>query len=93
VRVLVLTLDLGIPGCRSLKARRSVLARLKASLRKDLNLSVSEVPPRDIHDRARLGVAAVVDNRAQGDAQYERIHAILARDPRVLLIAEEKEYW
>jgi uncharacterized protein YlxP (DUF503 family) len=93
VRVLVLTLDLGIPGCRSLKARRSVLERLKASLRRDLNLSVSEVAPRDLHDRARLGVAAVVDNRAQGDAQYEKIHAVLAREPRLVLIAEEKEYW
>jgi hypothetical protein len=93
VRVLVLTLELGIPGCRSLKARRSVIERLKASLRKDLNLSVSEIAPRDIHDRARLGVAAVVDNRAQGDAQYEKIHAVLGREPRVVLIAEEKEYW
>lgn len=93
MRVLVMTLELGIPGCRSLKARRSVLESLKARLRRDLNLSVSEVAPRDLHDRARLGLAAVVDTRAQGDAQYERIHALLAREPRVVLIDEEKEYW
>jgi uncharacterized protein YlxP (DUF503 family) len=93
VRVLVLTLDLNLPGCRSLKARRAVLERLKARLRRDLNLSVSEVAPRDIHDRARLGVAAVVDDRAQGDGQYEKVLAILAREPRVVLIDEEKEYW
>lgn len=93
MRVLVLTLELGIPGCRNLKARRSVLERLKARLRRDLNLSVSEVEPRDVHDRARLGVAAVVESRAQGDAQLEKVLAILAREPRVVLLDEEKEYW
>ncbi|MCB9514718.1 MAG: DUF503 domain-containing protein [Candidatus Krumholzibacteriia bacterium] len=93
MRVLVLTLELGIPGCRSLKARRAVLERLKARLRRDLNLSVSEVEPTGIHDRARLGVAAVVASRAQGDAQLEKVLAILEREPRVVLLEEEKEYW
>jgi uncharacterized protein YlxP (DUF503 family) len=51
------------------------------------------VAPRDIHDRARLGIAAVVDDRARGDAQYERILALLAREHRCQLIDDEKEYW
>ncbi len=88
-----MTVDLALPGCRSLKARRSVLESLKARLRRDLNLSVSEVEPRNVHDRARLGIAAVVDGRAQGDAQYERILALLERERGAVLIDEEKEYW
>ncbi len=91
--MLVMTIDLALPGCRSLKARRAALEPLKSRLRRDLNLSVSEVAPRDIHDRARLGIAAVVDDRARGDAQYERVLALLAREHRCLLIDEEKEYW
>ncbi len=91
--MLVMTLDLALPGCRSLKARRAALEPLKNRLRRDLNLSVSEVAPRDIHDRARLGIAAVVDDRARGDAQYERVLALLAREHRCSLIDEEKEYW
>ena len=91
--MLVMTVDLALPGCRSLKARRAVLESLKNRLRRDLNLSVSEVAPRDIHDRARLGIAAGVDDRARGDAQYERILAMLAGERRCLLIEEEKEYW
>lgn len=93
MRVLVMTVDLALPGCRSLKARRSVVEPLKSRLRRDLNLSVSEVAPKDARDRARLGIAAVVDSRAQGDAQYERILAILARDRQAVLVADEKEYW
>jgi uncharacterized protein YlxP (DUF503 family) len=93
VRVLIVTLDLHLPGVRSLKARRGVLEPLKARLRRDLNLSVSEVEPRHLHDRARLGLAAVVDNRATGDAQLSRIEAVLERDRRVTLIDREAEYW
>ncbi len=93
MRVLVMTVDLALPGCRSLKARRAILEPLKNRLRRDLNLSVSEVAPRDIHDRARIGLAAVVDGRAQGDAQYTRILALIERERRAMLIDDEKEYW
>ncbi len=93
MRVLIVTLDLQIPGCRSLKERRSALEPLKSRLRRDLNLSVSEVKPRSQRDRARLGLAAVVDNRAAGDAQLSRALAIVARDRRVLVLEQEVEYW
>ncbi len=93
MRVLVVSLDLHLPGIRSLKARRGVLEPLKSRLRRDLNLSVSEVEPRDRHDRARLGIACVVDHRAAGDAQLSKIEAVLARFKQVTLIETEAEYW
>jgi uncharacterized protein YlxP (DUF503 family) len=93
VRVLVVILDLQLPGVRSLKARRAVLEALKNRLRRELNLSVSELAPRNLHDRARLGIAAVVDHRAAGDAQKERIDALVAREHRVVVVEQEAEYW
>ena len=93
MRVLIVTLDLHLPGVRSLKARRGVLEPLKSRLRRDLNLSVSEVEPRQKSDRARLGLAAVIDNRAAGDAQLERILAVVAREPRVWIVEQAAEYW
>jgi uncharacterized protein YlxP (DUF503 family) len=93
VRVLIMSLDLHLPGCRSLKARRGLLEPLKSRLRRDLNLSVSEVEPRHSHDRARLGIACVVDHRAAGDAQRSRIEAIVERLREVTLLECEVEYW
>ncbi|MCP4546113.1 MAG: DUF503 domain-containing protein [bacterium] len=93
MRVLVVRLNLMIPGCRSLKERRGVLEPLKNNLRRKINLSVSEVKPRDIHDRASLGMAAVVDNTADGDAQLRRIEAIVEREHMVVPLEQEVEYW
>ena len=93
MRVLIVTLDLYLPGIRSLKERRGILEPLKVRLRRDLNLSVSEVEPRERRDRARLGLAAVVDNRARGDAQLERIRSTVERERRLVLLEEAAEYW
>jgi len=93
LRVLIVTLDLRIPGCRSLKERRGLLEPLKKRLRRDLNLSVSEVEPRDAPDRARLGLAGVVDHRAAGDSQLEKIRSMVDREPRLSVLDEDVEYW
>ena len=91
--MLILTLELALPGLRSLKARRGVLEPLKQRLRRDLNLSVSELPTGDRPDRARLGLAAVVQARAQGDAQLEKIRSMVEREPRLTVLDEAIEYW
>lgn len=93
MRVLVLTVELRLPGCRSLKERRGLLEPLKKRLRRDLNLSVSEVEPRDRPDRARLGIAGVVDHRAAGDSQLEKIRSMIGREHRLSVLDEDVEYW
>jgi len=93
LRVLILSLDIRIPGCRSLKERRGLLEPLKKRLRRDLNLSVSELEPRNSPDRARLGIAAVVDHRAAGDSQLEKIRSIIDREHRLSVLEEDLEYW
>jgi len=93
VRVLIVTLDLRLPGCRSLKERRHVLEPLKQRLRRDLNLSVSEVAPGGGRESARLGIAAVVEHAAAGDAQLSRLTAIVEREPRVVVVDQSAEYW
>ncbi len=93
MRVLIVSYDLHLPGCRSLKARRGLLEPLKSRLRRDLNLSVSEVEPRHRHDHARLGIACVVDHRAAGDAQLERIESVVAKFRGLTPLEVEVEYW
>ncbi len=57
--VLALDLDLHLPECRSLKAKRAVLRPVTDGLRARFRVSVAEVGEQDRWQRARVGVAVV----------------------------------
>jgi len=52
-------LQLHLPASDSLKAKRSVLNRVKERVRSRFNASVAEVDHQDLWQRATLGVAVV----------------------------------
>jgi len=52
-------LELHLPASDSLKAKRSVLNRVKERVRSGFNASVAEVHYQDLWQRAALGVAIV----------------------------------
>ena len=55
----VLSIDLLIPGCHSLKEKRHVLKKITESLRSRFNISIAEVGCGDLWQRALLACAAV----------------------------------
>ena len=57
--VKVLTVDLLIPGCSSLKEKRFVLQSLKSRLRGRFNASIAEVDHQDKWQRSTVVTAAV----------------------------------
>ncbi len=59
VIVAVQTCDLHLPGCQSLKEKRSVLKPLTGELRRALNVSVAETAHQDLWQRAEIACAAV----------------------------------
>ena len=59
MQVYVARFDLRIPGCRSLKEKRSVVKTLISALRSRFSLSVAEVDHQDLWQRTAIGVAAV----------------------------------
>ena len=63
VVVAVQTWELQLPGCQSLKEKRSLLQPLKITLRRSLNISVSETGAQDAWQAARLACAAVGTER------------------------------
>ena len=73
-------LDLHIPGCRSLKEKRSVIRRLAARLRKDFNVSVAEVDRQDLHQSARLGVAIVCNDKAFANTVLSKLVESVERE-------------
>lgn len=52
-------LELFLPASDSLKAKRSVLNRVKERVRSGFNASVAELEHQDLWQRATLGVAVV----------------------------------
>ncbi|MBA4384292.1 MAG: DUF503 domain-containing protein [Anaerolinea sp.] len=53
----LLTLKLSLPGCGSLKQKRSLLSPILARLHKEFNLSAAEIGLQDVWQSAWLGCA------------------------------------
>ena len=58
-----LTLDLRIEAAHSLKDKRQVVRSLKDSLRAGYNVSVAELDPSDLWQRATVGVVSISGSR------------------------------
>lgn len=56
--------DLLLPGCHSLKDKRGILQSLKAGLRRELNVAVSETGHQDTWQRAEIACAAIGTDRS-----------------------------
>lgn len=55
----ILTLDLLLNGCQSLKDKRQILNSLKKRLRDSFNVSVSELDHQDKWQRAMFGISCI----------------------------------
>jgi len=60
----ILVLHLRIPGCRSLKEKRSRLKPLLARLHKEFNISAAEIDDLDSWQSAQIACALVSNDRA-----------------------------
>lgn len=55
--------ELRLPGCTSLKEKRSALRGLDTLIHQKFNAAVAEVGHRDQHQRATVGVSVVADTQ------------------------------
>jgi uncharacterized protein YlxP (DUF503 family) len=70
----IYTLELHLPGSRSLKDRRQVLRRVKDRLRARHNLSIAELDEfGDLLQRAGLMIVAVAARREQLEKLFETV--------------------
>lgn len=90
-RIGVLTVELYISGCRSLKEKRQVVQSLTTRLRNDFNLSIAEVDHHDLHQRACLAIACVGN---QSDFVNRVLDTVLERmesEGRIMLLESHLE--
>jgi uncharacterized protein YlxP (DUF503 family) len=90
-RIGVLTVELHIGGCRSLKEKRQVVQSLITRLRNDFNLSVAEIDHHDLHQRACLAMACVGNQTDFVNRVLDSVLQRLETEGRIMLLESHLE--
>ncbi len=78
--------DLRIPGCTSLKEKRSVVKGLTQGIRGKFNVAVAEVDHQDLWQRTTLAVSAVAAQGYHLRSVMHEVERFLSSQPAVELI-------
>ena len=69
----VLTIQFQLPGCKSLKEKRSRIKPLISRLHREFNVSVAELDRQDIWDEATLGCALISNHHQFSESSLQSI--------------------
>ncbi len=88
----VLTLQIQLPGCKSLKEKRGRLKPLITRLHREFNISVAELDRLDTWDEATLGCVMISNNPHFSESFLQSIiHWLTKNWPDVSLIDDQIE--
>jgi uncharacterized protein len=90
--VLTLTVDLHLPECRSLKAKRSVLKSVIETSRRRFSVAVAETDHHDKWQRAEVGVAAVASTPAQVVDVIDEVERFVWSVPDVQVLSTTRRW-
>ena len=92
VSIGLLTLHLHLPGCASLKEKRSRLKPLLTRLRREFNVSVAEIGQQDIWQNALVACAMVSNENGHTQRALQEVARWVERNwPDVTLMDEKIE--
>jgi uncharacterized protein len=88
-----ITWELSLPGCSSLKEKRSVIRSLRDRLRSRLNVSVAETALNDVHGRAELTVALVATDGRFAESVLEKADRIVEQNGGAIITSVRREVY
>lgn len=89
----LLTLHLQLPGCRSLKEKRSRIKPLIARLRKEFNISVAEMDYQDTWQDSLLLIATVSNHQDHSQRSLQAVTDWIERCwPDVTVVNDTYEF-
>jgi uncharacterized protein YlxP (DUF503 family) len=91
VTVGLLTIELHIPGARSLKDKRMVLRSVKDRIKK-FNVAVAEVEHHDLWQRCGLGIVTVSNDEKHADQALAAVVSEIERLEPGLITRTEVEF-
>jgi len=86
-----LTWELSLPGCSSLKQKRSVVRSLRDRLRGKFNVSVAEVGSNDKWQIGELGIATVGNEAQFVNSVMTKVEDFLETFPSIRVIEADLE--
>jgi uncharacterized protein YlxP (DUF503 family) len=90
----LLTLEIRLPGCTSLKEKRSRLRPLLSRLHKEFNVSAAEMDRMDAWQESVIACALVANDLAHVQRALQQVaHWIETNWPDVDLVDEQVETW
>lgn len=86
-----LTWELSLPGCSSLKEKRSVIRSLRDRLRVKFNVSVAETGLQDVHTRAQLTIALVTTDGRLAESILDKADRFVESHGGAVITAVRRE--
>lgn len=85
--------ELEIYGCQSLKEKRSVVKSLKDRLHDRFNVSVAETGHHDLWQRAELSACVVATARSHAESVLDNADRLVAGEARARIIDSYRTFY
>lgn len=92
MHILLMKLNLHIPGAHSLKEKRRQVKSLKDKLSSRFNASVAEVDMLDSWQQSVIGITMISNDKSYLDKQYSLIENIVLEYAELELISADREW-
>ena len=89
--VVVLTWEFSIPGCRSLKQKRTAIRSIRDRVQNRFKVSVAETALQDVPDRAEITVALVSSDGRVAQSVADRIDRFVSENGKALVVLSRRE--
>ncbi|UCD55862.1 MAG: DUF503 domain-containing protein [Candidatus Omnitrophota bacterium] len=86
MRVGVLKIDFHISDSSSLKEKRSVLKHIKDKIRRDFNVSISEVSNHDKWQLATFAASCVSNDKKHVDATLNKVKNFFEKNRNIVVV-------
>lgn len=78
--------EVHLPGCNSLKEKRSVLKSIKDRMHNQFNVSVAETAHQDVHRRAELAACVVSGDRSHAASVLSSLDRFMEAEARLRIV-------
>ena len=90
--VAVVTWELHLSDCQSLKDKRRIMKSLKDRLHKRFNVSVAETDYQDLWQRAELSCCVVATDKRHAESVLSAADNLVGQEPMARIINSQKSW-
>ncbi len=90
--VCVMLVELHLPGARSLKAKRTLLGKIRHRIKNDSGIAVAEIDYQDLWQRSAFVFVAAGTSEARLNRTMDKVRSSLDRLQDMVVLREERDY-